>query len=194
MTPRRKAPSAAPKLNKDGPRAYPHQLRAGDIITDEHGDAWELMGHPSKVVGAYDFTATVRRVDDPTETLPLRWKAHERVKVAGVRASGFWWPIRKSPTLVYLEPTSTSAGLYASNFKRQEGPSIAIAFEPRGQPAAPALRRQARGRGEGSGRGRHQGASAGPARRRPRRLHDPSASSGHPDRTPPWRVVIFVRG
>ena len=61
------------------PRLPPRAARRR--IIDEHGDEWELMVHPSKVVGANDFTATVRRVDDPTETRPLRWKAHERVKV-----------------------------------------------------------------------------------------------------------------
>jgi len=81
MTPRRKAPDAAPKLNKDGPRAYPHQVRAGDIITDEQGDAWELMGHPSKVVGSNEFVTTMRRVDNPVATREGRWRAHERVKV-----------------------------------------------------------------------------------------------------------------
>jgi hypothetical protein len=60
---------------------FPHQLRAGAVITDEHGDEWELAGPPTKIVGSPDYVATLRRVGRPAETREGRWRAHERVKV-----------------------------------------------------------------------------------------------------------------
>src|SRR5262245_20411612 len=66
---------------------YPPQLRAGDIITDERGDEWELISGATKVVGSLDFAAPVRRVDSradsPAETREARWRAHERVTIRG---------------------------------------------------------------------------------------------------------------
>jgi hypothetical protein len=42
---------AGPEPGKAGPEVFPHQLRAGDVITDEYGDEWELVGQPAKSVG-----------------------------------------------------------------------------------------------------------------------------------------------
>ena len=85
LTPRRSKPrpaaTAASKSAKSGLDVFPHQLRAGDIITDEHGDEWELMGRPAKSVGTQDFVTTIRRVDRPADMREERWRAHERVKV-----------------------------------------------------------------------------------------------------------------
>jgi hypothetical protein len=64
---------------------YPPELRAGDIITDERGDQWELVSGATKAPGALEFVATMRRVDSPAdspaETREARWRAHERVKI-----------------------------------------------------------------------------------------------------------------
>ena len=66
-------------------QVYPRELRAGDIVTDEGGDQWELMSGATKVAGALEFVATVRRIDSPAdspaETREARWRAHERVKI-----------------------------------------------------------------------------------------------------------------
>jgi hypothetical protein len=48
---------------------------------DENGVEWMLTGHATKVVGAQDFTAAVRRVNRPMDTKKGRWRAHERLKV-----------------------------------------------------------------------------------------------------------------
>jgi hypothetical protein len=77
----KKQPSEASKPKEGVAGLYPHELRAGDIITDENGDEWELVGQPVKVVGAQDFTTTIRRVDRPIDTREGRWRAHERVRV-----------------------------------------------------------------------------------------------------------------
>ena len=86
MTPRRtkgKAPtSESPKrLPKADQGVYPHQLRSGDVITDEQGVELELLSQPMKVVGVQEFTATPRRPDRPAEIHEARWRTHERVKV-----------------------------------------------------------------------------------------------------------------
>jgi hypothetical protein len=60
---------------------FPHQLRAGDVIEDEHGDEWELLGRPTKSVGTQEFVVMVRCVDRPADMREERWKAHERVRV-----------------------------------------------------------------------------------------------------------------
>lgn len=73
--------SGSPKPEEGGLHVHPHELRAGDIVTDEHGDEWELMSRATRVVGGVDFVATVRRVDSPTETREARWRAVERVKI-----------------------------------------------------------------------------------------------------------------
>jgi hypothetical protein len=85
--------SAKPKPEERAPGLFPHQLRDGDVITDEHGIAWELLGRPAKRVGSRDYVTTLRRVDraatDQKGTAPLfsmdtkegRWVAHERVRV-----------------------------------------------------------------------------------------------------------------
>jgi hypothetical protein len=57
-----------------------HELRAGDVIADEQGDEWELVGQPAKSVGTQDFVTTIRRVDRPADMREERWRAHERVK------------------------------------------------------------------------------------------------------------------
>jgi hypothetical protein len=57
------------------------RVQSQDVVTDERGDEWELRGHPTKVVGAQDFFATVRRVDSPAETREARWRARERVRI-----------------------------------------------------------------------------------------------------------------
>jgi hypothetical protein len=80
----RKPPSPAnPEKPPDpqGSSVFPHQLRAGDVIIDEHGDQWELVGQPVKSVGTQDFVATIRRVDRPADMREERWRAHERVKI-----------------------------------------------------------------------------------------------------------------
>jgi hypothetical protein len=63
------------------PEVFPHQLRAGDVIVDEHAMEWELLGRSTKVVGSQDFTTTIRRVDRPADTREGRWRAPERVRV-----------------------------------------------------------------------------------------------------------------
>jgi hypothetical protein len=73
--------SGSPKAEKSGAKVFPHELRAGDVITDEHGDEWKLVGQPSKSVGTQDFVTTVRRVDRPADIREARWRAHERVRV-----------------------------------------------------------------------------------------------------------------
>jgi hypothetical protein len=77
--------SGSPKLEEGGLHVHPSDLRAGDIITDERGDEWELMSRATRVAGTLDFAATVRRVDSPSdspaETREARWRAHERVMV-----------------------------------------------------------------------------------------------------------------
>jgi hypothetical protein len=77
--------SGSPKPEEGGLHVYPPELRAGDIVTDERGDEWELISRATKVVGALDFVATVRRVDStgdrPAETREARWPVHERVKI-----------------------------------------------------------------------------------------------------------------
>jgi hypothetical protein len=83
MAQRRRKPqpgaSESPKPSDAGLEVYPHELRAGDRVTDEARE-WELLGHPSKVVGANDFTATMRCVASPPDTREGRWRAHERVQ------------------------------------------------------------------------------------------------------------------
>ena len=85
MSPRRTKPkppaSGSPEPGKAGVEKFPHELRAGGVILDEHDDAWELLGRPTKVVGAQDLVTTMRRVDRPAETREARWRAHERVRV-----------------------------------------------------------------------------------------------------------------
>ena len=78
---RKKRPPEESKPEEAPAGLYPYELRPGDIITDEHGDEWELMGYPIRVIGAQDFTATIRRVDRPTDTRAGQWRAHERVRV-----------------------------------------------------------------------------------------------------------------
>ena len=56
---------AGPEPGKAGPEVFPHQLRAGDVVLYEHGDAWELLGRPTKSVGTQDFVTTTGRVDRP---------------------------------------------------------------------------------------------------------------------------------
>ena len=77
--------SGSAKAEEGALHVYPPQLRAGDIITDERGDEWELVGGATKVSGSLDFVATVRRVestaDSPVETREARWRAYERVKI-----------------------------------------------------------------------------------------------------------------
>jgi len=52
MTPRRGARTqafgASSRRDEGCRQVYPHELRAGDIITDESGIDWVLVGHPSK--------------------------------------------------------------------------------------------------------------------------------------------------
>jgi hypothetical protein len=75
----------SPKLEEGGLHVHPPDLRAGDVITDERGDEWELMSRATRVPGTLDFAATVRRADSPAdspaETREARWRAHERVMV-----------------------------------------------------------------------------------------------------------------
>ena len=73
--------SAAPKAEEGLPGIDPHELRAGDVIADQHGDEWELTGQPIKSVGTQDYVATIRRVDRPADMREERWRAHERVRV-----------------------------------------------------------------------------------------------------------------
>jgi hypothetical protein len=80
-TRRKPPPTTSPKPGKAGLEVFPHQLRAGDVIIDEHGDEWELMGRPAKSVGTQDFVTTIRRVDRPADMREERWRAHERVRV-----------------------------------------------------------------------------------------------------------------
>ena len=88
MTPRRAKPkppaSGSPEPGKAGVEKFPHELRAGDVILDEAGLAWELVGRPTKVVGAQEFVTTMQRVDMPAVVQEARWRAHERVKVRRV--------------------------------------------------------------------------------------------------------------
>jgi hypothetical protein len=76
----RRGPDAPPPSAAE-PGVFSHQLRAGDVVIDEHGIAWELLGRPTKVVGSHDYVTTIRRVDRPVDTKEGRWPAHERVKV-----------------------------------------------------------------------------------------------------------------
>src|SRR5262245_24117013 len=77
--------SGSPKPEEGDLHVYPPELRAGDIVTDERGDEWELISRATKVVGTLEFVATVRRVDSPAdspaETREARWRAHEQVKI-----------------------------------------------------------------------------------------------------------------
>jgi len=77
--------SGLAKSEEGSLHVYPPQLRAGDIITDERSDEWELISGATKAVGSLDFIATVRRVDSagdsPAETREARWRAQERVKI-----------------------------------------------------------------------------------------------------------------
>jgi hypothetical protein len=68
-------------FSKPGLEVYPHQLRAGDVIVDEAGAEWELLGRPTRVVSARELKATVPRVDRPADMREERWRAHERVMV-----------------------------------------------------------------------------------------------------------------
>jgi hypothetical protein len=82
MTPRRtKSKPPASEIPTSPAKKFPPELRAGDVIVDEHDDAWELLGRPTKVVGAQDLVTTMRRVDRPAEIREGRWKAHQRVRV-----------------------------------------------------------------------------------------------------------------
>jgi hypothetical protein len=85
MTRRRAQPkplaSGPPAPSKAGTEKFPHELRAGDVVIDEHGDEWELLGRPTKVVGAQDFVTTARRVDRLADMREERWRAHERVRM-----------------------------------------------------------------------------------------------------------------
>lgn len=47
--------SGSAKAEEGNLRVYPPQLRAGDIITDERGDEWKLIGGATKVAGSLDF-------------------------------------------------------------------------------------------------------------------------------------------
>ena len=75
----------SPKPEEGVLHVYPPELRAGDIVTDERGDQWELMSGAAKVAGTLDSAATVRRVDSPedspAETREIRWRAYERVTI-----------------------------------------------------------------------------------------------------------------
>ena len=73
--------SGSAKAEEGSLYVYAPRLRAGDIITDERGDEWELMSGAAKVVGTLDFAATVRRVDSPADTREVRWPAQERLKI-----------------------------------------------------------------------------------------------------------------
>jgi hypothetical protein len=85
MSPRRTKPkppaSGTPAPSKAGTEKFPHELRAGDVVLDENDHAWELLGRPTKVVGAQDFVTTMRSVDRPADVREGRWRAHERVRV-----------------------------------------------------------------------------------------------------------------
>src|SRR5262245_4744967 len=73
------------KPEESGLHVHPPELRAGDIVTDEHGQEWELMSRATRAAGTLDFVATVRRLDSPpdgpAETREARWRATERVTI-----------------------------------------------------------------------------------------------------------------
>jgi len=76
-----KAESESAKAEDGSLHVYPPQLRAGDIITDEGGDEWELVSGAARADGTLDFVATVRRVASPSDTREIRWRANERVAI-----------------------------------------------------------------------------------------------------------------
>jgi len=77
--------SGSPMPEEGVLHVYPPELRAGDIVADEHGDQWELVSGATRAPGALEFVAPVRRVDAPAdgqaETREARWRATERVKI-----------------------------------------------------------------------------------------------------------------
>ena len=77
--------SESAKAEEGTLHVYPPQLRAGDIITDERGDEWELTSGVTRTGGTLDFVATARRVDSPADspadTREVRWRANERVTI-----------------------------------------------------------------------------------------------------------------
>lgn len=83
--PRRTKPkppaSGSRKPETAGAEVFPHQLRAGDVVLDEHDDAWKLLGRPIKVVGAQDFVTTMRRTDPASRRPGRSMKARERIRV-----------------------------------------------------------------------------------------------------------------
>jgi hypothetical protein len=60
---------------------FPHQLRPGDIVTDDRGHEWEVIGYPSAYNQGKSHQVRVQKPGDPSTKSSTFYPAHERVAV-----------------------------------------------------------------------------------------------------------------
>jgi hypothetical protein len=59
----------------------PSQLRPGDRYTDDQGNEWEVVGHPSAFLQGKMHQVRFQKPGDPSTTWTTIWPTHERVTV-----------------------------------------------------------------------------------------------------------------
>jgi hypothetical protein len=67
---------------------FPHQLRPGDIVTDDQGHEWEVIGYPSVYNQGKSHQVRVQKPGDPSTKSINFWSAHQRVAVKRQRPGG----------------------------------------------------------------------------------------------------------
>jgi hypothetical protein len=68
---------------------FPHQLRLGDIVTDDQGHEWEVIGYPSVYNQGKSHQVRVKKLvgDHSIKSINF-YSAHERVTVKRGRPGG----------------------------------------------------------------------------------------------------------
>jgi hypothetical protein len=67
---------------------FPHQLRPGDIVTDDQGHEWEVIGYPSVYNQGKAHQVRVQKPGNPSTKSINFYPAHERVAVKRQRPGG----------------------------------------------------------------------------------------------------------
>jgi hypothetical protein len=67
---------------------FPHQLRPGDIVTDDRGQEWEVVGYPSVYNQGKSHQVRVQKPGDPSTKSSNFYPAHVRVAVKRQRPGG----------------------------------------------------------------------------------------------------------
>jgi hypothetical protein len=68
--------------------AFPHQLRPGDIVTDDRGQEWEVIGTAAVYNQGKAHQVRVQKPGDPSTKSINFYPAHERVAVKRQRPGG----------------------------------------------------------------------------------------------------------